>query len=251
MTRSDRGWPGVEPVLADPVAERARLLDDLATSYRLFAALRWGELGDGHITCRDTEQPDHMWLLRYRVPFERAQPSDMVLVAPDGSATDQDGRPARINNTAYHIHHPIHEARPDVTAAAHVHTAWGTPFAAERRMIEPITQESTLFFEDHALFDDEEVQILSCDGGKRIAVALGECRAVILANHGLLTVGSSPADAIGWFVLMERVAEVQMKARHGLPVSAEAARASRDDIAFSDYGWDLFNWAIRRHLKVP
>ena len=127
----------------------------------------------------------------------------MVLVAPDGSATDQDGRPARINNTAYHIHHPIHEARPDVTAAAHVHTAWGTPFAAERRMIEPITQESTMFYEDHALFDDEEVQILSCDGGKRIAVALGECRAVILANHGLLTVGSSPADAIGWFVLME------------------------------------------------
>ena len=240
----------VEPVLADPVAERARLLDDLATSYRLCAALRWGELGDGHITCRDTEQSDHMWLLRHRVPFERAQPSDMVLVAPDGSTTDQDGRPARINNTAYHIHHPIHEARPDVTAAAHMHTAWGTPFAAERRMIEPITQESTLFFEDHALFDDEEVQILSCDGGKRIAVSLGDCRAVILANHGLLTVGSSPADATGWFVMMERVAEIQMKARHGLPISAEAAKASRNDIVVGDYGWDLFNWAIRRHLKI-
>ena len=244
----DAGWPTVETVLADPAAERARLLDDLATAYRLFGALRWGELGDGHITCRDTEEPDHMWLLRHRVTFERAQPSDMVLVAPDGSAVDQDGRPARINNTAYHIHHPIHAARPDVTAAAHVHTQWGTPFAAERRMIEPISQESALFFEDHALFDDEEVQILSCDGGKRIAVALGDCRAVILANHGLLTVGNSPADAVGWFVLMERVAEVQMKARHALPISADAARTARDDIVEGDYGWGLFNWAIRRHL---
>ena len=186
---SHRGWPAVETLLADPAAERARLLGDLATAYRLFGALRWGELGDGHITCRDTEKPDHMWLLRHRVVFERAQPSDLVLVAPDGSAVDQDGRPARINNTAYHIHHPIHAARPDVTAAAHVHTHWGTPFAAERRMIEPLTQESALFIDDHALFDDEEVQILSCDGGKRIAVALGESRAVILANHGLLTVG--------------------------------------------------------------
>ena len=235
-------------MLDDLDAERARLLDDLATGYRLFGTLRWAELGDGHITCRDPEKLDHMWLLRYRVVFERARPEDLVLVAPDGSAVDQDGRPARINNTAYHIHHPIHAARPEVTAAAHVHTPWGTPFAAERRMIEPITQESTLFFEDHALFDDEEVQILSCDGGKRIAVALGECRAVILANHGLLTVGASPADAVGWFVLMERVAEVQMKARHGLPVSAEAARSARDDIVGGDYGWDLFNWAIRRHL---
>ena len=241
----------MEPVLVDPAAERARLLGDLATGYRLFAALRWGELGDGHITCRDTEQADHMWLLRHRVPFERAQPSDMVLVAPDGRAIDQAGRPAPINDTAYYIHHPIHEARPDVIAAAHVHTGWGVPFAAEKRMIEPITQESTLFFEDHALFDDDEVQILSSDGGKRIAVALGDCRAVILANHGLLTVGSSPADAVGWFVMMERVAELQMKARHALAISAEAARTSRDDIVVGDYGWDLFNWAIRRHLNVP
>ena len=240
----------MEPVLADPAAERARLLDDLATAYRLFGTLRWAELGDGHITCRDTEKLDHMWLLRYRVPFERARPEDMVLVAPDGSATDQDGRPARINNSAYHIHHPIHEARPDVGAAAHVHTPWGTPFAAERRMIEPITQESALFIDDHSLFDDEEVQILSCDGGKRIAVALGDRRTVILANHGLLTVGSTPADAAGWFVLMERVAEVQMKARHGLPISAGAARAARADIVVEGYGWNQFNWAIRRHLGV-
>ena len=248
---ANSGWAATEPVLADPAAERARLLDDLATAYRLFGTLRWGELGDGHITCRDPEQPDHMWLLRYRVVFERARPEDLVLVAPDGSAVDQDGHPAPINNSAYHIHHPIHAARPDVMAVAHVHTQWGTPFAAERRMIEPISQESALFFGDHSLFDDEEVQILSCDGGKRIAVALGECRAVILANHGLLTVGSSPADAVGWFVLMERVAEVQMKARHALPISGEAAQAARADIVTDGYGWDLFNWAIRRHLNVP
>ncbi len=172
----------------------------------------------------------------------------MVLVAPDGSALDQDGHPAQINETAYHIHHPIHAARPDVGAAAHVHTPWGTPFAAERRLIQPISQEAAMFFEDHVLFEDEEVQILSCDGGRRIAAALSDCRAAILANHGLLTVGSSPADAVGWFVLMERVAEVQMKAPHGVAISAEAARTARDDIVVEGYGWDLFNWAKRRHL---
>ena len=244
------GWTAVEPVLDDPAAERARLLDDLATAYRLFGTLRWAELGDGHITCRDTERQDHIWTLRHRVLFERARPEDMVLVGPDGSAVDQDGRAAPIKNAAYHIHHPIHEARPDVTAAAHTHTPWGTPFSAERRMIEPISQESALFYADHALFDDEEVHILSCDGGKRIAVALGECRAIILANHGLLTVGNSPADAIGWFVLMERVAEVQMKARHAIPISAAPALATQADIVVEGCGWDMFNWAVRHHLGV-
>ena len=223
-------------------------MDDLARAYRLFGVLRWGELGDGHITCRDPIQPDHMWLLRYGVPFERASVGHLVLVAPDGTATDPHGRPAAINNSAYHIHHPIHEARPDIGAAAHTHTQWGTPFSAERRMIDPINQEATCFFEDHALFDDEEVQIMSTDGGKRIAAALGDCRTVILANHGLLTVGASPADAVGWFVLAERVAEVQMKAREAIPISAEAARIAREDLTGADFGWTLFGWAARRHL---
>ena len=235
----------------DGAGELELRLEQLATAYRLFGALRWGELGDGHITCRDPQRPDCMWLLRCGVNFERATVDDLVLVKPDGSATDQADRPAVINDSAYHIHHPIHQARPEIVAAAHVHTPWGTPFSAERRMIKPISQESAMFFEDHALFDDEEVQILSCDGGKRIAVALGDNRAVILANHGLLTVGSSPADALGWFVLMERVAEVQMKARHGVPISAEAARAARDDVVDQNYGSDLFGWATRRHLALP
>ena len=66
-----------------------------------------------------------------------------------------------------------------------MHTGWGTPFSAEVRRFEPITQESCIFFEDHALFDDEEVQVQSVDAGKRIADALGGNRAIILRNHGL------------------------------------------------------------------
>lgn len=242
--------PPVETFLNDPDAERERLLGDLAVGYRLFAALRWGDLGDGHITCRDTAKPDHMWLLRGRVPFEAARAADMVLVGPDGTAVDQDGRAADINNTAYYIHHPIHEARPEIGAVAHVHTGWGTPLAAERRIIEPISQESVAFFEDCALFDDEEVQILSTDGGKRIAATLGERRAVVLANHGLLTVGVSPADAVGWFVMMERAAEAHMKARQARPISAEAARTARDDLVDPHLGWNLFCTATRRHLAT-
>ena len=239
-----------EPVLEDPGAERERLLEDLATGYRLFAAMRWGDLGDGHITVRDPERADHMWLLAHEVPYHRAEAGHMVLVRPDGTATDQQGRPASINITAHYIHHPIHQSRPEVGAAAHVHTPWGTPFAAERRGFEMICQEAALFFEDHALFDDEEVQVLSIDGGKRIAAALGDNRGAILANHGLLTVGATPADAVGWFLFMERVCEIHMKARQAKPISDEAARIAHEDLTKGDLGWSIFWWAAKRHLNL-
>lgn len=240
-----------EPFLDDPVAERARRRDQLAQCYRLFGALRYGDMGDGHISFRDPERRDHFWMLRYGVSFHAAAPADTVLVAPDGSTVADPSIgavAAPINLTAYFIHHPIHEARPDVEAACHVHSPYGTAYSTERRLLDPINQESTQFFERHALFDDEEVQVLSTEGGKRIAVALGDHSHVILANHGLLTTGRSAAEAVAWHVEMERAAEIAMKARHPVALSAEASRIARDDLVRPSSGWIIYQYLVRRHL---
>ena len=132
-----------------------------------------------------------------------------------------------------------------------MHTRWGTPFSAEVRKFEPITQESCVFFEDHALFDDEEVQVQSVDAGKRIADALGHNRAIILRNHGLLTVGDSVAEAVGSFVQMERVAEAHMKAREAVPISAEAARFAKADLVRYGAGRVSFAAMVARHIGDP
>ena len=84
---------------------------------------------------------------------------------------------------------------------------------------------------DQALFDDEEVEVLSIDGGKRIAAALGNRKFCILRNHGLLTVGRSVEESIGWFVKAERVAEVHVKAPNGRPISDEAAALAASTLA--------------------
>ena len=227
---------------------RASRLRELALAYRLFAAQRCGDLGDGHISARDPEHLDCFWLLRGDVPFHKASVSDLVLVGPDGRLVSGEGS---INVSAYYIHHPIHVARPDVVCAAHVHTGWGTPFAAEVRSIQPITQEACIFFENHALFDDEEVQIQDTDGGRRISESLGSHCAVILRNHGLLTVGDSVAEAVGLFVLLERVAEAHLKARDAQPISADAARYARDDLVKDGAGTYSFRSMVKRHLGNP
>ncbi len=236
------------PDAESPAAIRARRKRDLALGYRIFAAQRWGDLGDGHISARDPERSDCFWLLRYGVSYDRARVEDLVLVGPDGGVAEGEGA---INPAAYYIHHPILAARPDAVSAAHVHTGWGTPFSAELRPIEPITQESCVFFEDHALFDDEEVQVQSLDGGKRIAEALGPKRAVILRNHGLLTVGDSVAEAVGSFVYLERVAEAHLKAREAKPISAAAARYARADLTRYGPGRVAFHWLVARHVREP
>ena len=220
----------------------------VALGYRIFGALRWGDMGDGHISARDPERDDCFWMLRYGVSYHKARVSDLVMVGPDGQVAEGEGP---INRAAYFIHHPILMARPEAVSAAHVHTPWGTPFAAEVRPIEPISQESCVFFEDHPKFDDEEVQIQDTDGGRRIAAAMGSNRAVILRNHGLLTATDGVAETVGLFVEMERVAEVHMKARHAKPISAEAARYAKADLTGFGPGKVIFSSLVARHIGNP
>ncbi|MEZ5492878.1 MAG: class II aldolase/adducin family protein [Gammaproteobacteria bacterium] len=227
---------------------RARRKRDCALGYRLFAAQRWGDLGDGHISARDPERTDCFWMLRYGVSYHAAMVSDLVLVGPNGELVEGEGF---INIAGYFIHHPILEARPDLISAAHVHTGWGTPFSAEARRIEPISQESCIFFEDHALWEDEEVQVQSVAAGRRIAAALGQNSAIILRNHGLLTGGDSVAEAVGSFVYMERVAEVHMKARNPKPIFAEAARFAKEDLIKSGAGRAAFASMLKRYIPDP
>jgi ribulose-5-phosphate 4-epimerase/fuculose-1-phosphate aldolase len=227
---------------------RQRIQRDVALGYRLFAAMRWGDLGDGHISGRDPEQRDCFWLLRHGVSYHNARVDDLVLVGPDGKAVDGN---AVINPAAYYIHHPVLAARPDINSAAHVHTGWGTPFAAEVRAIEPITQESCIFYEDHAIFDDEEVQIQDCQGGERIAAALGSNRAAILRNHGLLTVGADVGETVASFILLERVCEAHMKARDAKPISALSARYAKADLTKRGAGRQYFESLLRRHVPDP
>jgi len=227
---------------------RARRKRDCALGYRLFAAQKWGDLGDGHISARDPLREDCFWMLRYGVSYHAAMISDLVLVGPDGELVEGEGF---INIAGYYIHQPILEARPDLVSAVHVHTGWGTPFSAEARMIEPISQESCVFFEDHALWEDEEVQVQSAEAGRRIAAAMGQNRAIILRNHGLLTAGDSVAEAVGRFVYMERVAEVHMKARNPKPISAEAARFAKEDLIKFGVGRSAFTSMLTRHIPDP
>jgi ribulose-5-phosphate 4-epimerase/fuculose-1-phosphate aldolase len=235
-----------EPTFGDPADARAHRKARLTLAYRLFGELHWGDQGDGHISARDPERTDCFWLLRYGVPFVHATADDLVLVGPDGSVVESPGcDDGEINMTAYRIHWPIHEARPDVVCAVHTHTPYGTPWSACAEPFSMICQEAVAFLDRQGVFDDAEVDVRSIDGGKRIAAALGDGRLVHLRNHGTLTVGGSIDEAVGWYLMAERVAEVHCKAPRPSPISDDDARRAGGYVATAQQGWQVFNWTIR------
>jgi ribulose-5-phosphate 4-epimerase/fuculose-1-phosphate aldolase len=238
-------FPGEEPfdAVRSVESERAHRKRMCAIGYRIFGAQRWGQLGDGHISARDPERTDHFWLLDWGIPFSEATVDRLVLVGP--------GESSSVNTAGYNIHAPILAARPEGVAAAHTHTQFGTPWSANVAPFRAISQESCAFVFDQSLFDDEEVEVLTIDGGKRIAAALGDAKLCILRNHGLLTVGKSVESAVGWFVMAERVAEVHVKAPAGMAISDEAAHVAASTLAVESTGWRIFHWLQRTHVPDP
>jgi ribulose-5-phosphate 4-epimerase/fuculose-1-phosphate aldolase len=181
----------------------------LVAAYRLFGKFGFDEGIAGHITARDPERLDHFWVNPFGMNFSHIRVSDLILVNEKGEVVEGD---YGVNTAAFVIHSQVHAARPDVIAAAHAHSIYGKSWSALGRLLDPITQDVCAFHEDHALFDDYTGVVLDLEEGKRLAHALGEKKAVILRNHGLLTVGHSVDEAAWWFITMERSCQAQLLA---------------------------------------
>jgi ribulose-5-phosphate 4-epimerase/fuculose-1-phosphate aldolase len=209
--------------------EEARLhrKQRLAASFRLFGKFGFDEGIAGHITVRDPEHLDRFWVNPFGMNFKHIRVSDLICVDHTGAVVEGD---AAVNRAAFAIHSQVHAARPDVVAAAHSHSLHGKAWSSLGRLLDPITQDACAFFEDHALFDDFTGVVLDTEEGKRIGVALGDNKAVILRNHGLLTVGHSVDAAVWSFITMERSCQAQLLAEAaGTPIliDPETARLTQ------------------------
>lgn len=117
-----------------------------------------------------------------------------------------------VNPAGFAIHLGVHKARPDVVSAVHCHSIPTKAFSALGCKLEPINQDACRFYEDHAIYDNFGGIVLAHEEGRRIAKALGNKKAVILQNHGILTVGKSVDAATYLFGAMDRCIEAQLQA---------------------------------------
>ncbi|KAK4983779.1 hypothetical protein LTR50_007025 [Elasticomyces elasticus] len=199
------------PKFDDPVEEREYLKGRLAAAFRIFGKWGFDEGVAGHITLRDPVEPDTFWVNPFGVAFSLMKASDLIRVNEEGKVIDG-GECRLLNAAAFMIHAAIHQARPDVIAAAHSHTVYGRAFCTLGRLLDPITQDSCAFYKDHAIHESFNGVVLAEEDGKEIAETLGDKKAVLLQNHGLLTVGKTVEETIFWFVSMDKCCHSQLLA---------------------------------------
>jgi ribulose-5-phosphate 4-epimerase/fuculose-1-phosphate aldolase len=189
--------------------ERLHLKQRLAAAFRLFAKFGYDEGVAGHITARDPEHRETFWVNPFTKDFSQICVSNLIRIDHAGEVVEGSWP---VNRAAFAIHSRLHAARPDVVAAAHTHSLHGKAFSTLGKVLDPITQDSCAFYDDHSVFNDYTGVVLDTSEGDRIAEALGGRKAVILRNHGLLTVGHSVDAAAFWFITMDRCCHAQLLA---------------------------------------
>ena len=225
------------PQFATVEEERLHRKQRLAAGFRIFGKFGFEEGVAGHNTARDPEHLDHFWVNPYGMTYSHIRASDLIRVNDRGEVVEGEGS---VNTAAFAIHSAVHAARPDVIAAAHSHSIYGKAWSSLGRPLDPLTQDACAFYDDHAVFDDFTGVVLDQSEGKRIAHALEGRKAVILRNHGLLTVGHSVDEAVWWFVTMERSCQAQLLAEAaGTPVLIDDEMAT---LTAGQVGGHLAGW---------
>lgn len=220
--------------------ERLHRKQELAAAFRVFGRLGFSEGVAGHITARDPEFPDTFWVNPFGMSFSQIKVSDLIRVDHHGNLL-HGKRP--VNRAAFCIHAEVHNARPDAVAAAHAHSLNGKSFSTLGIALAPLTQDACAFYEDQGLYTDYLGVVSDFEEGRRISAALGSAKAVILQNHGLLTVGESVAAAAWWFITMERSCQAQLLAMAaGVPkeIDHDTATLVRGQIGSQLAGWFQF-----------
>ncbi len=237
------------PAFSSVEEERLHRKQRLAAAFRLFAKFGFDEGVAGHITARDPEKADHFWVNPFGVDFSQIRVSDLILVNHQGEVVEGE---YPVNTAAFAIHSSVHAERPECVAAAHAHSMYGKAWSALGRLLDPITQDACAFYEDHGLFNDFTGVVYEPEEGLRIAAVLGTCKAVILRNHGLLTVGKTVDEAAWWFITMERSCHAQLLAEAAGEVHVinhENAKLTCQQVGSDVAGWFQFQPLYARIAK--
>jgi ribulose-5-phosphate 4-epimerase/fuculose-1-phosphate aldolase len=189
-----------------PEERSARI--ELAACYRLIAQFRMTDLVYTHISAR-IPGTEHFLLNPYGFLFEEVCASNLVRIDADGAIMEDTHY--QVNPAGFTIHSAIHRARLDVGCVLHTHTRAGIAVSCMREGLLPLSQIA-MQFHNRIAYHDYEGIALDLDERERLARDLGQKKAMILRNHGLLTAGESVAEAFSLMFYLERACEIQIAA---------------------------------------
>src|SRR5437762_4635519 len=222
----------VGELTASALEQAARI--DLAAAFRLAVRLDLHEGVCNHFSVMLADGRTFL-LNRYGLHWSEVTASNLLSLDADGRVLAGDGD---YEKTAFWIHSRIHLAHPQAACVLHTHMPHATALTLlEDGRLEMIEQNALRFHDDIAYDDTYNGLVVDEAEGDRLARVLGTRRLLFLANHGVIVVGPSVAEAFDSLYYLERACRLQVLARmmggKRRPVRPEVARAAcrmmRDD----------------------
>ena len=192
--------------------EEWALRTDLAAAYRLVAHFGWSDLVFTHISARVPGSDHHFLINPYGLLFDEITASSLVKVDLQGAKVMDSPYP--VNPAGFVIHSAVHAAREDAQCVLHVHSANGIAVSVQKGGLLPVSQQSIFVHSSLGYHDYEGVALLD-DEKPRLVRDLGHNTFLMLRNHGLLTVGTSVAEAFLAMYLFESACNIQLRAQSG------------------------------------
>ena len=181
----------------------------LAACYRLCALNQWDDLIYTHISAAIPGEPDHYLINPFGMQFDEITASSLLKVNMQGELlSNQSGM---VNPTGFAIHGAIHRARTDAQCVMHLHNTAGIAVSAQHDGLLPLSQHAMRFM-GHLGYHDYEGLALTESEGARLVAHLGSHPAMLLRNHGTLTVGRTIAEAYVVMATLIKACEIQVAA---------------------------------------
>jgi ribulose-5-phosphate 4-epimerase/fuculose-1-phosphate aldolase len=211
--------------------ERAMRVD-LAAAFRLAVRL---DLHEGVCNHLSVMLPGGKAFLlnRYGLHWSEVSASNLLALDADGRLLEGDGE---FEKTAFYIHSRIHLAHPGATCVLHTHMPYATALTLlEGGRLEMVEQNALRFHNDIAYDDVYNGLVVDNPEGDRLARALGSKRVMFLANHGVIVVGPTVAEAFDLMYYLERACRLQVLGRSMMANSGGKFRAVRPEVVEQTY----------------
>ena len=222
---------GTMEELKETAVERAMRVD-LAAAFRLAVRL---DLHEGVCNHFSVMLPDgkRFLLNRYGLHWSEVSAGNLLSLDAEGKVLAGEGE---YEKTAFYIHSRIHLANPRATCVLHTHMPYATALTLlEGGRLEMVEQNALRFHDDIAYDDIYNGLVVDNAEGDRLARAMGSKRVMFLANHGVIVVGTSVAEAFDAMYYLERACRLQVLARSALANSGGKLRPVRPEVVSTAY----------------
>ena len=179
---------------------------NLAACYHLADYFQMSDIIWNHITSKTSNEKETFLINPFGLRYDEITASNLVEVTPEGKVINSD---SSINDTGYIIHGAIHRTRKDITCVMHTHSRAGLAVSCFEDGLQPIIQDAAVFY-NRVSYHDWEGMSTESEECERLSKSLGKNNVMILRNHGLLTCGTTIAEAFMLMYYLDRACKNQI-----------------------------------------